>query len=76
MALNFKETDMRGDKYDDYARQLRKDEHDRLFRLLHGAVVKLWRRAAACLRARVREMGPSQSPRTPSCGGRVSLPDL
>ncbi len=33
---------MRGDRYEEYARQLRRDEYGRMFRYLVAAVVRMW----------------------------------
>lgn len=41
---------MRGDHYDDYARQLRRDEYDRLFRLLSIALARFRDRIVAGFR--------------------------
>ena len=41
---------MRGDKYDDYARRLRREEHARLFGVLAAAVARMWGRAMTSLR--------------------------
>lgn len=45
---------MRGDGYDDYARQLRRDEYARLFGILSALVVSVWKRATASLRRQAR----------------------
>ncbi len=45
---------MRGDRYDDYARQLRREEYDRLFGILSVAVARMWGRAMAALRRLAR----------------------
>lgn len=56
------EATMRGDRYDDYVRQLRRDECDRLFRLLGALMARLWGRAATSLRRRVRYSRATQHP--------------
>lgn len=45
---------MRGDRYDDYARQLRREETARLFGVLAAAVANMWGRAMTALRRQAR----------------------
>lgn len=45
---------MRGDYYDDQARQLRREEHERLFRILVAAIARLSGTIAAAMSGRTR----------------------